>query len=140
MVVMGLALFALVVGGAKLVPGSGSECTGACREGSTPVQRHRWLLANKADAGARPPAGELSDDDFNIYVINLPRNTERLDTFKISYARSDFRVKPFNLVAAVDWKSLTPEQVRNAVCMARGRGHVDAVGLICVLGNGMLRS
>ena len=48
----------------------------------------------------------MSVDDFNIYLINLDRNPERLDFFIQEYKNTDLKEKQFNRIPGIDGKKL----------------------------------
>jgi len=48
----------------------------------------------------------LSSDDFNVYVINLKKNTERLNNFMNEYNKSDLKDIPINVFSAIVGKEL----------------------------------
>lgn len=48
----------------------------------------------------------LSSDDFSVYVINLKKNTERLNNFMNEYNKSDLKDIPLNVFSAIVGKEL----------------------------------
>lgn len=48
----------------------------------------------------------INPDDFNVYVINLDRNENRMGMFLREYGRSDINFKEIKRIAAVDGKTL----------------------------------
>jgi len=48
----------------------------------------------------------LNNNNFEIYIINMPKNTDRLDKFNMYYNNSDIAFKKYNLFPAVIGKNL----------------------------------
>ena len=49
---------------------------------------------------------QFSSDEFEIYLINMPKNIDRLKNFEQSYANSDMSFKKFNVFPAIIGKEL----------------------------------
>lgn len=62
---------------------------------------------NMTQACLRPV---LNADDFNVYLINLDRNKNRLERFVKQYTNSDLNFKTVQRIAAVDGKNLNITQ------------------------------
>lgn len=52
----------------------------------------------------------INPDDFDVYLINLDRNKDRLDRFSKEYASSDISFKTVKRIPAVDGKKLNIAQ------------------------------
>jgi len=48
----------------------------------------------------------LNNNNFETYLINIPKNTDRLNKFNMYYKNSDIRFKKYNLFPAVIGKNL----------------------------------
>jgi len=76
----------------------------------------------------------FTEDDFDVYVINLVSNTERLESFKYQYEKSDLAWKKYIVYPAVVGKELdiikyvTPDaynQVMETDATKRRKHHYD---------------
>ena len=61
---------------------------------------------NRINPTIKDKSEEFTDDDFDIYVINLVSNKHRLYNFTYEYNKSDLSFKKFNVFPAIVGKEL----------------------------------